>query len=262
MRVCNSELIVLNHPIIENVDRLVKTGCNRIELMMDGAAWDSYQADFSTLIGKLRSRNVHYSIHPAAWDINLAAATKILREAAWEHHLQALNFGVEIGASQVVIHPGFVGSPCFSKELAQKRAREFTDRLADKAKSLGIRLAFENVGINGQSIYTEGEFIKALDDVDPVVGYLIDTGHAHVNNWDIPRLIKTLSNRLVGLHIHDNHGKQDEHLPMYEGSIVWDEVLEAIKTYARDCELILEYAPGTPLEELVKGRNTLLDRLA
>ncbi len=262
MRICSSELILLNNPVMENVDSLIEIGSDRIELMMDGAAWDSYHEDFSKLSQELKSRDAYYSVHPAAWDINLTAETRILREAAYQHHLQVLDFAAEIKASQVVIHPGFAGSPCFSKERAQERAREYTSRLAERAKALGIQLAFENVGVMGHSIYTEEEFMKALDGVDPVVGYLIDTGHAHANGWDLPGLIETLSDRLVGLHIHDNHGKSDEHLPIYQGTIAWDGVLEAIKTFARNCELILEYAPGTPLEELSMGRKILLDLLS
>lgn len=258
MNICFSELIILNNPVVENVDLLVQTGCDRVELMMDGAFWDSYNADFRGLVKELRARDVHYSVHPAAWDINLTAETRILREAAFTHHVQALQFAAEIGASQIVIHPGFLGIPAFSKEVAQMRAKEYIHRLAEMAKNLGVRLAFENVGFHAQSIYAEEEYVSALDGVDTVVGYLIDVGHAHINGWNIPQLIERTSDRLFGLHIHDNNGKGDQHLPMYEGSIKWDDVFQAMKTCKADCEFILEYSSGTSLDKLVEGKNILL----
>lgn len=261
MKISYSELIVLNHGVLENVDRLIELGGNHIELMMDGAAWDGYAADFSELARELKQRNVNYSIHPAAWDINLTAETKILRAAAYEHHLQVLRFAAELGASQVVLHPGFVGSPAFSRNTAKERAKEAIVRLAEVAKSLGVRLAMENVGYGGQSIYTEEEFCTVLDDVDPVVGYLIDLGHAHLNNWNIPELIEKVAPRLLALHIHDNNGEGDQHLPIFEGTIDWQPIFAAVSLCNEDCEFILEYAPGTPLQELTKGREILLERV-
>ena len=231
-------------------------------MMMDGASWDSYNGDFSALVRELRARDVEYSVHPAAWDINLAAETEILRDAAYDHHCQAMHFAAEIGASQVVLHPGFVGSPCFSKETSKRRAKEATQRLAKDAKALGLKLAFENVGYNGQSIYTEEEYVTALDDVDPVVGYLIDIGHAHLNGWNIPQMIERVSHRLLGLHIHDNSGKYDEHLPIYCGTVPWEDVFRAMKENCRsDCEYILEYVPGTHLDALTSGKRVLLEKL-
>jgi sugar phosphate isomerase/epimerase len=261
MNISYSELILLNNSVLENVDHLIHLGADRVELMMDGAAWDSYGADFSQLVKELRKRNVSYSVHPAAWDINLTAETCMLRAAAYEHHLLALRFSAEIGANQIVLHPGFLGSPAFSRELAKLRAKETMHRLAEVAKSLGVQLAMENVGYRGQSIYTEEEFVSVLDDVDPIVGYLVDVGHAHINGWNIPILIEKVAPRLLALHIHDNDGKGDQHLPIYQGTMEWESIFQAMTHCNADCEFILEYAPGTPLEQLLKGREILLEQV-
>ena len=131
-------------------------------------------------------------------------------------------------------------------------------RTAEEAKKAGVRLAFENVGYHGSSIYTQEEYIHALDGVDPIVGYLIDVGHAHVNAWDIPGTIDAVSHRLYGLHLHDNRGNCDAHLPMGEGTIPWDQVLAAIgRIQTPECEFVLEYAPMQPLERLRSGEEML-----
>ena len=253
-----SELILLNHDVLENVDRLAAVGSNRIELMMDAAGWDIYRSNYKDLIAGLNERGLHYSVHPAAWDINLTAEMGILRDAAYRHHLDALEFSAQIGASQMVLHPGFANSPCFSKETARKRAFETTCKLAEIAKKSGVKLAYENVGYNGQSIYTMEEFIHALDDVDSIVGYLVDIGHANVNHWDIPALIRAVSYRLFGLHIHDNTGKGDNHLPIGRGTSDWHGIYDAMREIKNpDCEFILEYAPGLPLTYLEEGKALL-----
>ena len=85
----------------------------------------------------------------------------------------------------------------------------------------------------------------------------MDTGHAHVNHWDVPALIDRLKDRLFGIHIHDNKAGADSHLPMYEGSLNWPAIFRAILNIPGDCDLVLEYAPGTPLYRLDEGRRIL-----
>lgn len=262
MKVSYSELILLNNPVIDNVKALMEAGSNKIELMMDAAGWDSYGGDYSKLVKELRALGAEYSVHPAAWDINLTAEMELLRDAAFCHHMDVLRFCADIGAYQMVLHPGFSYSPCFDKETAKKRAHEATCKLAKEAKRLGVKLAFENVGYNGASIYTEEEYARALDEIDPVVGYLIDIGHANVNHWDIPALMEKVSDRLIGLHIHDNDGTSDAHLPIGQGNVDWDKVIPAMKKIrCKECEYILEYAPGTSLEMLERDKDMLESEL-
>lgn len=258
MKISYSELILLGHPVLENVETLQKAGGKNVELMMDGAAWDRCGGNYGAMAEELKRTGLHFSVHPAAWDINLTAEMGILRDAAYRHHLAALEFCAQLGASQMVVHPGFAYSPAFDKETAKKRARETICRLAEEAKKTGVKLAFENVGYHGASIYTQEEYIHALDGVDPIVGYLIDVGHAHVNAWDISGTIDAVSHRLYGLHLHDNHGNCDAHLPMGEGTIPWDQVLAAMgRIQTPECEFVLEYAPMQPLERLRGGEEML-----
>ncbi|WP_303860729.1 sugar phosphate isomerase/epimerase [Alkalibaculum bacchi] len=253
-----SELIFLNDDVYENVIKLSKGGHQSIELMMDGASWDRYRGKKQELIKKLRDTGCHFSIHPPAWDTNLTAQIKELRGIAYKIHVDTIQFAAQIKASHVVVHPGFLGSPCFSKETAQKRAYDAVCSLAEFAKEHKVKLAFENVGYHGQSLYTQEEFTHALDEVDPVVSYLIDLGHAHINKWDLKSVIEKVAPRLCGLHIHDNNGQIDQHLPIGTGNIAWDEVFEAMKKLHKDeCDFILEYAPGTDLKYLEEGKNRL-----
>lgn len=261
MKICYSELIILGNPVLENVDRLIALGADRIELMMDATPWDTKGDNWERLALELAKRPVKFSIHPPAWDTNLVSQIEELREATLQLHKRALQFAHKIGATQMVLHPGFSGSSAFDKAEARARAREITKELAVIAKPLGIRIAFENVGYQGQSIYTFDEYIHALDGIDDIVGYLIDTGHANINGWDVVELIKAVTPRLCGLHIHDNTGKNDAHLPIYKGTLPWDELFNAMKLAPENCEFVLEYTPGTPIESLVEGKRILLDKV-
>ena len=78
---------------------------------------------------------------------------------------------------------------------------------------------------------------------------LLDTGHAHINNWNLTKVIAHLGPRLVGVHLHDNDGLTDQHLPVGVGTIEWQPVFAALKKWASQTRLVLEYA-DTDSQEL------------
>lgn len=255
VKVGYSELILLDHPVEENVARLAEAGADSIELMMDASGWDSLGADYIPLADRLRATGITFTVHPAAWDVNLTAEMYILREAAYRHHQQALEFSARLGAEQMVLHPGY---STFNKDRARDLAHRTVCDLAQQAKASGVRLAFENIAAPAAALYTQEMFCHALDEVDSSVGYLLDIGHANMNGWNIPEVIRTLSNRLLGMHLHDNHGTGDEHLPIGQGSIQWEPIWAAAAEIDTDvCHWILEYAPGTPLRWLTQTRENI-----
>lgn len=260
--ICYSDLSLLTNEIFKNINDLIEHGADEIELLMDGDKWDDMEMLFQQISSKLKALPVGYTIHPPAWDINLTSENKAIRETSFSEYKKAIEFASMIGASHVVIHPGFCFSPVFDKKLAQQRAADYINRLCEVAKPLNVKLAIENVGYKGSSIFAQNEFTRFLDPIDETAGYLIDMGHAHLNGWDIPQVIKDAKDRLLAVHLHDNNGTGDDHLPIGDGTIQWKEVFAAIHEHAADCQLILEYAPGTPLEKLHEGKELLLKEVS
>ena len=258
MEISYSELPLLGNPVLENVDRLIAIGAKKIELMMDGEPWDNVDGKWSKLAKELVTRNVKFSVHPPAYDTNLTSESGLIREAVYDLFKHAIEFAASVGAQHIVLHPGFLGSPAFSKDTAIKRAMEATQKLSAFAAFYKVNLAFENVGYNGQSIYDMEEYLSVLDYFDENVGYLIDIGHAHLNGWDIPALIRRAAPRLLGFHFHDNDGKSDAHLPIFEGSVDWDALFTAIRETCPDCNIIFEYAPFVSIEQYPKDEKKLL----
>ena len=124
--------------------------------------------------------------------------------------------------------------------------------MAHRAREEGISLTVENVGFRnkGSELYDQTEFIRLFDRLPEEVGALIDTGHAIVNGWDIPLVIRSLGPRIKGLHLHNNDGNEDDHLPLFTPGLAcspgeMEEIIRSVKDYCPDADLILEYAPGT-----------------
>ena len=60
-------------------------------------------------------------------------------------------------------------------------------------------------------------------------GFCLDTGHALLTRNDIYTAVTELGDNLVCLHIHDNDGVRDEHVPPYMGILDWQRFLRALK---------------------------------
>lgn len=253
---CVSDLILLSSGVEEKLAQLQQAGINYVELLVDGNAWDDTEAAYQRYLPYLQQTGMKYSVHPPAWDTNLTSENKVIREATYAEYLRAIQFASEINASHVVIHPGFCYSPGFNVKIAKQRALELVSRLCEEAKQLNVTLAVENVGYNGSSLFTQQEYVQFVAELDESAAYLIDTGHAHLNGWDIPALIKATKDRLTSIHLHDNFADGDRHLPIGSGSIVWEPIFEALQE-AEYCAYILEYAPGTSFEQLHQSIDLL-----
>ena len=91
-----------------------------------------------------------------------------------------------------------------------------------------MRLALENrsVGYTCEPERLVG-LMKDLDDAN--VGVVIDTGHRNLSG-DPAAALRTIGEYLITLHLHDNHGQEDEHLLPGRGNIAWDEVVHALRS--------------------------------
>ena len=70
--------------------------------------------------------------------------------------------------------------------------------------------------------------VQLIADVDePNVGICIDVGHRNIVG-DPVEALRISGKYLITLHLHDNHGEQDEHLPPERGNIDWNGVVETL----------------------------------
>lgn len=260
-QICFSDLPLLTKDVVSNVENLIKMGADIVEIMMDGKQWNDMEELFEDLAPKLQQLPIEYTVHPPAWDINLTSENKMIRDASFIEYCKAIEFASMIGAHHVVIHPGFTFCEMFDKKVAQNRAKQSIKALCDIAEPLNVTLAIENVGYRGSSIFTQQEYVHFLDDISKTAGYLIDVGHAQLNNWDIAATIDTVKERLVALHLHDNDGQDDVHLPIGEGEIDWESIFNLLRDQKIDCQLILEYAPNTDMNRLAEGKELVINAL-
>lgn len=102
--------------------------------------------------------------------------------------------------------------------------------LCTHAKKYQMVVMIENMPSNNELGYSPEE-IKAIIEKVSVnnLGFLLDTGHANVSEYDNHQYIGGLSRYLMHLHLSDNLGKSDQHGPLGTGNIDFHKLIDVLK---------------------------------
>ena len=125
----------------------------------------------------------------------------------------------------------------------------FMKRLLKTAKEYGVTICVENTPFPDFSLATPQQVLRLVDGInDDNFKACLDTGHIAVfSNLSVGDEVRRLSDKIKVLHIHDNGGKMDEHLPPFEGVIDWQDFSSALKEIGFDGVLSLEIVPKESL---------------
>ncbi len=61
------------------------------------------------------------------------------------------------------------------------------------------------------------------------LGFVFDVGHANTND-NVDQFLE-IKDKIIHVHVHDNHGERDEHLPIDWGTVNWEKVIGALNGY-------------------------------
>ena len=135
-----------------------------------------------------------------------------------------------LGIKNTVVHPGFAKG--IGKDEWFERNREFYKRLFPTMEKFGVNVLTENstsANMGDRYFANSGadmlEFLKFAS--HPLLHACWDTGHANCEGSQYDDII-TLGKELFAIHYNDNHGKKDEHLIPYFGTLNHDEVINAL----------------------------------
>jgi len=127
------------------------------------------------------------------------------------------------------------------------------------AEPLGVRIAVEVIP---NELSRAGSLVHFIDeDLEaPGVGICLDFGHAHLDG-DVVDAIETVSEHLIATHVHDNRGRNDDHLTPFDGTIDWASALTAVQKVGYDGTLMLEIGPQRSTKDTLKKAQTARERI-
>ncbi len=184
-----------------------------------------------------------FSFHaPFRENIDITSLDARQRDLSLNELLVAADSAAIMGVRNFVIHPGpdRSGRPPESEyRRRMENAANALARVAAHCRRLGLQLVLENMlphllfGQSSDVMWIMG----AIRDLN--VGICLDTGHAHIAG-DLYSAAPKLSGNLKMVHINDNHGHRDEHLPPGKGSVDWVRVVRQLKEISFAGGMILE----------------------
>ena len=176
-----------------------------------------------------------------ALSANLIHPDKSRRIDAMDEIKRALETAEQIPIKHLTVHLGEREDGWSQRTIDY--ALTALEHLGAFARALGVRVLVENLN----SEPTTPEHLLSILDLGHLdsIGICLDLGHAHMT-IGIPEAITTLHQRIVTVHVHDNHGAKDEHLWPGDGSIDWKDTAERLNALAKPPAAVLEigYALG------------------
>jgi sugar phosphate isomerase/epimerase len=194
-----------------------------------------------------------------AWKdgLTLAAADESRRKAAVEETLATLEVAAAVRYSTLVVHGGVPEPHGGAADNHLASLVRSLEELSPVAQRYGIRLAVEVIP---NALSTPSALVDLIEsDIDAVdLGICMDVGHARLMG-DVIDAIETCSGHLISTHLHDNRGRNDDHLVPGKGVIDWDATLLALQKIGYDEVWMLELAAAAErkpvLEAAAKARE-------
>jgi sugar phosphate isomerase/epimerase len=170
----------------------------------------------------LASTNLGATVHAPYGDLNLAT----LNDPIWRESIRQISTCIEHASEltdRVTIHPGYI-SP-IGKLMPQKvwdLQKEALRQIGKVAGEHSVIACLENMISVKEFLCRQPEELIGMTEGIDGIGMTFDFGHA--NTLGIVDRFLPFVDRASHIHIHDNHGMSDEHLPLGAGTIRWEKV--------------------------------------
>ena len=143
----------------------------------------------------------------------------------------------EIGVTLVNLHPAIRGLR--GRDAVERNAAAVAE-VAARTAGLGVTVMVENMG----GAFGTPEELAPLVDAAPGVRFHLDVGHANIRPYGQPNRLESLleefGERIAHVHVHDNKGRYDEHLPLGVGTVDWPAAARALRATGYDGTVTLE----------------------
>ena len=198
----------------------------------------------------LESYNLKYSIHAPFMDVNIASLQDQSRLNSIKQIKSSIDLANEIDAEAVVIHPGvtsYLPNKFFKKEVNEFAMKSMVE-LGRYGEDLGVLTTFENMPAFESMLFNDmeklNEFLTSHE-----LYMTLDIGHANHAGYPAEAMY---FDSIKHIHIHDNFGDDDSHLPLGEGSIDLKCIVNTLEKNNYDGIYILEVNDYDSIEKSYK----------
>ena len=196
--------------------------------------------------------------------LSICEVERVRRIEAMDELKRVIDVADDLPYARLILHMGG------SRETADPRKRDAAfstlEHLVLHAHHAGVTICVENT----TSEMGDPAYLRAFVDETRLTGlrFNFDIGHAHLADGPeedrIEKSFAPLRELVSAVHLHDNHGDKDEHLPPFDGSIDWGGAIKTVQSAPQtSLPLVLELkektgpeAPGAA-EQLTAARKAM-----
>jgi len=213
-----------------------RLGFDFVELVSE---WPNFltRETWRTYADVLGSFGLEVTVHAPFSDVNIGSLNERLRRASLEVLRETLDVASRLNALVVTVHPGHC-SPASRKfrEDYNRVHRDSLRELEGLSEEFGVRVGVENMPsfpiLDAQTPERLAELLEGTG-----LGVTLDVGHLNTVGFPFERFMELLGGRIVHVHLHDNSGEGDEHLPLGRGTVPWLRVLPGLRGLPRVLEV-------------------------
>src|SRR5258707_7967941 len=162
--------------------------------------------------------------------LSITEVERVRRVEAMDELKRAIDAAEDLPFPRMIFH---MGGPRETDD-PRKRDAAFSslEHLILHAKHVGVTICVETT----TSEMGDPSYLRAFYDETRLAGlrFNFDIGHAHLaddpEEERVEKSFAPMRELISGVHIHDNHGEKDEHLPPYDGTIDWPAAIKILKT--------------------------------
>lgn len=189
---------------------------------------------YQQIARQYRESGMAVSVHGAFIDVNPASGDPDFRELSRRRCRESCEIALALGAGNVVFH---------SSAFPFLRGAYLENWVA------GCSAFYEELVEN----YPVRLYIENAQDLDPTplrrlmeklnsdrIGVCLDIGHANYSRTPVCEWFDQLGEWIQYLHLSDNLGVFDDHLPLGQGCVDWELVNQCWKTIGKDIPVTLE----------------------
>src|SRR3989338_8726383 len=228
--------------ILEEIKLIHKLGIDYVEIGIEiPGGSPEFLIDYKKKIRELINRFDYPAVAHTAWWIDFGVMYEKIREGWIEEAKLCIDAAKALNIGKINFHfySMSIGNKPYQKETLRNIVMGLRD-VVNYANSKKIIVFLENTP-NKKSDVSIKEYKHVIDSV-PKLRVHLDIGHAFVENGmaGIKDYIFTFKNKLEHIHIHDNHGHGDEHLPLGKGRINFEHIVKWLKQVNYDKTITFE----------------------
>jgi sugar phosphate isomerase/epimerase len=188
--------------------------------------------------------------------IDITETVKAKRMSMVDEIKRALEIADVVPFRYLIQHLGVSGEEFDERKL--DAAFSSLDELKVFAGQRGVEVLLENT----PNALASGERLNYfLRQTHLNLNYCFDIGHAHLGPG-IDAEFEVMKERIRSTHLHDNDGKEDQHLFPGQGSIDWPKAMQLLRSRPDQYPLLLELREPTAREHPVEEARRAMDELA